>query len=879
MAKGKKLPNPLQALPQLPLGWILTAIALVWLWGNYGLALWLARDSPWRVGPEELAQVPRRGVPIHLGVMGASGLLAVNLAMRASQAWDGVLRFRHGVPFQATDSVFGRDLGFYLFRLPLYEGVQRGMGELVLWGLVLAIVLYALKGEIRPQRGWKYFLTGGPKTHLCSLLTLLFVLVALGFVFQRFDLLYSPDGVVFGAGYADIHSRLPAYGLMAGVTMAVAALFLVAINRSGFWLPLVGLGFYLVLLVGVVGLYPALQQRLVVSPNELEKERPYLEEHLQATRQAYGLAPVERQEFAVETGLTAAVLEQNQPTLDNVPLWDLRPLLATYRQLQEIRLYYRFQGVDLDRYGLNGSYRQVAIAARELDVGQVPPEAQNWVNQRLKFTHGYGVAMSSVSAVTPEGLPQFLIRNVPPVSTVDIPLGESRIYYGEATRQYVFTGTTTDEFDYPDGDRNAEYRYQGQGGVPMGSWGRRLAYAYELGSLNVLISNYFTPETRIHYYRTIVNRARRIAPFFTYDSDPYPALVGGRLVWILEGYTSSDRYPYAQPLALTGELEPLRRRPAIDALARQGANYVRDAVKVVVDAYDGTLQFYPLTDQDPILNTYRAIFPDLFQPLGSAPPELQAHFRYPQDLFTLQAHLLRTYHMTAANVFYNREDVWRFPRELYEGESVLMEPYSLIMALPGQESPEFVQILPFTPANRDNMVAWLAGRSDGAGYGQQVLYTFPKQELVFGPSQIEARINQSPEISQQLTLWGQEGSRVIRGDLLVIPVARSLLYIEPVYLRAEQNALPELRRVIVAYDDRVAMGETLEGTLGQLFGSSAPATPAATPGQMALPPDLTTQLAAALAAYEASQAALRAGDWPAYGAAQAELGRILQGLQ
>lgn len=868
--------------------WLVTlGLGVMMLLGNYWLALGLCPDSPWRIGTRSPWPTARIGRLIHGGAIALSGLMAFNLSLRSAGAWDQVLRFLHSTPFGQTDPLFQRDIAFYVFRLPVYEGVLTGVGELLLWSLVLAIALYALKGEIRPQRGWKYFLTGAPKAHICCLLALLAVVVAVRFLLQRYELLFSPAGVVFGAGFADIHARLPAYTTMAFVTLAVAVLFLLALSRGGFWLPLAGIGIYIGMLLLVVGLYPWLQQQVIVGPNELDKELPYLERSLTFTRAAYQLDQVDRQEFPAETSLTAADLDANQATIDNIRLWDYRPALSTYRQLQEIRLYYRFQDVDVDRYVLNGDYRQVMLAPREMDYTQAPVEAQNWVNQRLKFTHGYGLVMSPVNQATSEGLPELLIRDVPLVSDVDLPIEEPRIYYGEATRSYMFTGTTTDEFDYPSGDDNVVNRYTGLGGVPMGSLGRRLVYAYELGDLRTLISNYLAEDTRIHYHRAIVQRARQVAPFLTYDGDPYLTVVEGRLKWILDAYTTSDRYPYAQPLIRSGDVGPLLSRPGIAAIARQGTNYIRDAAKVVVDAYDGSLTFYAVDDQEPILSTYGGIFPTLFQPAAAMPSELREHLRYPEDLFTIQSQIYRAYHMVNGEVFYNREDVWRFPQQLYEGETVTMEPYHLIMQLPEAAEPEFIQILPFTPINRDNMVAWLAGRSDGDHYGDLVLYQFPKQQLVYGPSQIEARVNQTPEISEQLTLWGQQGSRVIRGDLLVIPIQRSLLYVEPVYLRAEQGALPELRRVILAYGDQVVMAATLEAGLEEIFGDRSAVAPAApevitgdipAPAGVPLSPAMADQIAAALAAYEAGQAALRAGDWPAYGAAQAELEQILTEL-
>ncbi|NJO21482.1 MAG: COG1615 family transporter, partial [Spirulinaceae cyanobacterium RM2_2_10] len=467
-------------------------------------------------------------------------------------------------------------------------------------------------------------------------------------------------------------------------------------------------------------------------------------------------------------------------------------LLSTYRQLQEIRLYYRFNDVDVDRYTLDGDYRQVMLSPRELAYGQVPERGRTWVNQRLKYTHGYGAVLSPVNRVSEQGLPELWIKDIPPVSAIDLEITQPRLYYGEETTYHVFTGTSTNEFDFPQGGDNASNRYDGAGGVAMPTLLHRLAYALDLGSFKLLISNYFTPESKILYHREIRDRIQRVVPFLRLDRDPYLCINNGRLQWIMDAYTTSDRYPYSEPFG------------------RGQFNYIRNSVKVVVDAYDGTLQFFITDTEDPILKAYQEIFPNLFTPAADVPEVLRSHFRYPLDLFAIQAQTYLAYHMQNAEVFYNQEDLWRFPNQLYEQDEQVMEPYYVIVRLPDAESEEFVLTLPFTPVNKNNMVAWLAARSDGDRYGKKLLYEFPKQQLVYGPQQIEARIDQNPQISQQLTLWSQEGSQVIRGDLFVIPIEQSLLYVEPIYLRAEQSELPELKRVILAYGDQIVMETTLE---------------------------------------------------------------------
>ncbi|ASC72717.1 uncharacterized protein XM38_036750 [Halomicronema hongdechloris C2206] len=856
---------------------------------NYCLAVRFTQDRPFVFRDTPRGQELALYLPslVRYGAIALIAIISLDGAAKAAGAWETILKYLNPTSFDQTDPIFQQDIGFYLFRLPCYEGLQQGLIGLLGWTLLLCLAFYALKGEIRLERGWKYFITGQVKAHLCVLLAAMAFILALGFWLDRFNLLYSPTGASFGAGYTDVHARLQAYWMMGFVTLAIAILFVISLWRSGFSLPSFGIGVYVIVLVVVSGLYPWAQQKLVVEPNELAKETPYIANTIGFTRRAYGLDQVQSESFPAESAIDRADLQANQSTIDNIRLWDYRPLLSTYRQLQEFRLYYRFQDVDIDRYTLDNDYRQVMLSGREMMYSQVPSEAQTWVNERLKFTHGYGLVMSPVNRVTSDGLPELFVKNIPPESSVDLAIEQPRIYYGEESTSYIFTGSSTPEFDYPQGDDNVVNQYDGGGGVPMGSIWRRLAYAYDLGSLKILISNYFTERSRIHYHRQVQQRVRQVAPFLALDDDPYVTVIDGRLKWIVDAYTISDRYPYSEPLGRSSEVQAILQGRTITDLASQGSNYIRDAVKVVVDAYDGSMHFFVVDEQDPVLNTYRQIFPDLFEPMTAVPEAVRAHFRYPLDLFKIQAQMYRAYHMANPEVFYNREDLWRFPTQIYEGEQVQMEPYYIIMRLPQETQEEFIQISPFTPVNKDNMVAWLAGRSDGDKYGKLLLYEFPKQQLVYGPSQIEARIDQTPEISQQLTLWSQEGSRVIRGDLQVIPIDQSLLYIEPVYLRSEQGELPELRRVIVAYDDQIVMRNTLEACLEAIFGTaSAIPTPAPSSEEQPLSPDTTTVspdianlIQSALEAYETSQDALSQGDWPAYGEAQQRLQRILQQLE
>ena len=850
----------------------------LFLWGNYRLALNLTRDRSFAF---------LRGTTLDpysnsLSNLGASVLIfivAFGAAGTSTAAWETVLKYFNSTDFNQTEPIYGRDIGFYLFKLPLYEGVHSWLLTLLILALILSTAVYVLKEQINYR-----FLTVIPrkvKAHLSSLLAAIALLAAVDFWLERYDLLYSTDGVIFGAGYTDTHARLLAYWVMLGLALLLGVSFVLAIWQTSLAFPIYGVVLYLVALVLVNGVYPGFQQKFVVEPNELEKERPYIENSIQFTRNAYSLE-VNSQDFPAAAQLSQQDLQKNQSTVRNIRLWDYRPLLSTYRQLQEIRLYYRFNDVDVDRYTLDGNYRQVMLAPRELSYERVPQRARTWVNQRLKYTHGYGLVMSPVNVVTEEGLPQLFIQDIPPESTVNLEIAEPAIYYGEETNTYIFTGTSTKEFDYPLGDENAFTNYSGSGGVPIPSFWHRLAYAYDLGSFKILISNYFINTSRIHYYRQVQERVRHVAPFLRFDKDPYVSVINGKLFWIIDAYTMSDRYPYSEPVSRSNDTEK------ITALAGDEMNYIRNSVKVVVDAYNGTMQFFVVDDADPVLATYRKIFPNLFEPTESIPPAVKAHFRYPLDLFKIQAQMFLSYHMSDPQVFYNREDLWRFPMEVYEGNKQQIEPYYLIMRLPEESQEEFILILPFTPVNKDNMIAWMAARSDGENYGKLLLYEFPKQELVYGPSQVEARIDQNPEISEQLTLWSQQGSRVIRGNLLVIPIKESLLYVEPVYLRAEQGELPELKRVIVSYNKDVVMRQTLEQSLAAVFGeesqapsTSAPQTKDANLNQKSAGGGSGSRVElaqSALDVHQKAQQALRQGNWADYGRYQQQLESLLNQL-
>ncbi|HHP7232897.1 MAG TPA: UPF0182 family protein [Xenococcaceae cyanobacterium] len=855
--------------------WVVTfAIYGLFLWLNYGLALRFTRDRAFSFFRGSELE-PHNKTISNLAASVLMFIVALSAASTSAKFWETSLKFFKATEFNSADPIYGRDIGFYLFRLPFYEGLQSWLFILLLSGLIAAAAVYLLKGlvsldlagqKLRLERQWQNQVQGQQKTHLTLLLAAIAVMIAVDFWLKRYDLLYSAEGVVWGAGYTDTHARLLAYWVMSIVALILGFFLIWAVWSRRNKLPFYGIVLYFVILFLVNGVAPELQQRFIVEPNELDKELPYIKHNLEFTRQAYDLAEINAKDYDVTAQLTREVLTQDQGTIQNIRLWDYRPLLSTYRQLQEIRPYYRFNDVDIDRYTIEGNYRQVMLSSRELSYERVPEPAQTWVNQRLKYTHGYGVVMSPVNLVTPDGLPVLFIKNIPPVSEIDLEVTEPAIYYGEESDRYIFTGANTPEFDYPQGDTNAFTKYEGPGGVAMPTFWHRLAYAYDLGSLKILISNYFTDQSRIHYYRQIRKRVSHIAPFLQFDRDPYIAVIDGKLQWIIDAYTTSDRFPYSEPVA---------NQNATELIANQRINYIRNSVKVLVDAKDGTMQFFVVDDTDPVLATYRKIFPNLFISQETIPPQVRDHFRYPLDLFKIQAQMYLSYHMNDPQVFYNREDLWRFATENYEGNQQPIEPYYQIMNLPGESQEEFALILPFTPVNKDNMIAWMAARSDGENYGKLLLYEFPKQKLIYGPFQIEARIDQNPEISQQLTLWSQKGSRVIRGDLLVIPINGALLYIEPVYLRAEQGELPELRRVIVAYDKEVVMYPTLEQSLVAIFGNEKPPV-----AESATPVEADSNLIEqAIETFNQSESALRQGNWSEYGRYQQQLKELLQQLE
>jgi len=791
----------------------------------------------------------------------AAGLVA---GIVASAEWELLLGFRSWQTFGIRDPIFGHDVGFYIFALPLARWAL-DWSLMLLAGTLIGTGLMYFLGRVLVLTTRGSVVTTRARAHLLVLLAVLLFAKALDFDLDRYDLLYSQRGAVVGVTYTDFHATLPALQVLTVLAALCGLTALVQVFRRGARPILVGL---VVLALGwIVGVwaYPSLVQRLRVAPNALVRESPFIAHHIRLTRHAFALDRIEERDFPARETLTLDDLARNATTLKNVRLWDHGPLLATLGQLQEIRPYYRFVDVDNDRYVVDGEYRQLMLSARELSYQNLPRDPRDadrqWFNEHLQYTHGYGAVVGPVNRITPEGLPELFIRDIPPASVISLRVTRPEIYYGEVANDYVFVGTRSREIDYPVGNDNAYTTYRGRGGVTVGTFWRRLLFGLRFASYRIVLSNEIGPESRVMYHRQIGERVRRIAPFLRYDADPYIVIrADGTLVWLVDGYTATDRFPYAERVPRLG-------------------NYVRNSVKVVVDAYHGSVTFYAADDEDPLIRAYAQAFPRLLRPLADMPPDLQAHVRYPAGLFAVQARMYATYHMQDPRVFYNKEDLWSIPRRQDGRQEREIEPYYTIMRLPGQPREEFVLLMLFTPVGRDNMIAWLAARSDGEHYGRLTAFLFPKQRLIFGPRQVAARIDQDAIISQQLSLWNQRGSAVIRGSLLAIPVEESLLYVEPLYLAAEKGSIPELKRVLVAYGHQIAMEETLEASVQAIFGRRTPAASSAPASGPVTRDGLHTLVGRAWEAWTRAQESLRRGDWAAYGEAQRALEDALRALR
>ncbi|MEC9301897.1 MAG: UPF0182 family protein [Acidobacteriota bacterium] len=856
---------------KLILGGAVFAIAFSVLLGGLRYAL---RDmtKPYLTlggGPEvQPLVIDRKG--LQLIAAGVSGLAALFMGVFASSQWMVWLQYQHATPFGEVDPLLGRDVAFYVFQLPFLDFIRNLLVSVVVLSLAGATAAYILSGAVgfEPQAGLK--ISRGARQHLSLLIATLLLLLAWGAALDVPRTLLTPAGVIQGASYADVEARIPMLKLLMYVALLGASLATYQAFSPKQWPVPLAVVLYIAVSAGGTG-YGALIQRIVVTPNEQEREEPYIEFNVEATRKAFALEEIDARELSGDATLTRSDIEANPETINNVRLWDHGPLLDTFGQIQAIRSYYDFASVDNDRYVINGEYRQTMLSSRELNSNSL--SNRTWPNERLVFTHGYGLALGPVNQVTAEGLPVLFVKDLPPNSEVDLSVEEPSVYFGELSNDYVIVNTDTREFHYPEGDDNVYSEYDGESGIPIGGLFHKLLFSLRFRAFNVLISRQLTPDSRILIHRNISDRVEALAPFLMYDRDPYMVISEGRLFWIIDAYTVTDNYPYSTQ-------------------AMRTINYIRNSVKIVIDAYEGTTTYYLADTDDPIAATISKIFPDLFTPIEAMSADLRSHVRYPQDIFTLQTEMFSTYHMTNPAVFYNKEDQWDVPAIDSDGRTAVMEPYYTIMKLPGEQNAEFIQMLPFTPRRKDNLAAWMVARSDGEHYGKLMVFQFPKQKLIFGPRQIVARINQDEEISPQITLWNQQGSQVIQGTLLVVPIEESLLYIRPLYLRAADGQIPELKRVIVAYQNEIVMEETLALALNRLFGGRAPdgllaATTSdsltvessnPTSPETAFDPSIGISIpwSEALQQLERALEAQREGDWSRYGSELNQLRQILE---
>ena len=806
-----------------------------------------------------------------------AGVLSLLFAAGFSGRWNDLLRYWYAGEYGQADPIYGHDLAYHMLELPFIQSLQSAMVGLAFLGLLALVTGYVVAGEIAVENG-QFQVDEDALRHLGVNVIVLLLGWAWGFYLDRYEMLQEGGaGTVFGAGYTDINVVLPALWIMIVATLVLAGLVGYNLYRKN--LRLLGFGAlgYVVLLVAGLVAAPALVTQLTVLPSELQVERPYLEHNIDMTREAYGLGDFKERSYPARPDLPPNAVEDNEETIDNVRLWDPRLLIDTYRQLQEIRLYYEFYNVDVDRYMLDGDYRQVMVSPREL-TQQLPEDT--WDNRHIRFTHGYGSVANLVAREGTEGSPEFLVQDIPPEADYEaLDVENPALYYGERTPHYriVPAGDPEEEpleLDYPQSGENVYTRYEGDGGVSVGSFWKQLLFSYYMSDFNILLTDYIHDDSQIQFWNRVQERVNRVAPFLKFDRDPYMVHGGDRQYWILDAYTTSNSFPYSEPIR--------------DQQGFEGTRYIRNSVKVVVDAYDGDVSLYVAEPDDPIIQMYQEVFPDLFQSLDEMPERLQDHIRYPQDLFEMQVERYRRYHQTEPQVFYNNEDLWTRPQEQYAGRQQRMEPYYILTDLPGQDAAglEFMLMMPMTPEGRDNMISWMAARSDPPNYGDVVVYELPKDRLIRGPNQIESRIDQDTEISRQLSLWDQRGSSVVRGNLIVVPIEESFLYVEPIYLIAEEIQIPEMQRVIAATDQRVAMERTLRQSLNSVLGEQVVETrddalaqlEQAAGAAQAAAPEQVEGLERAKELIQEARQALRDGDFSTFGERFEALEQELEGI-
>jgi len=874
-----------------------------------------------QVVSEEAVMLPQFGEKLKkYGVwlfIGVGAIFAVTNGFSAGSSWGVWKKFLHGVSFGVSDPIFGNDVSFYVFDLPLFRIIYDHLFGALLLSTVIALGYYLFRRVIWVEK-WKLRSSKLVKGHILGMAGLLFALKAVGYYLDKFDILYSTQGGVFGASFTDVNANLPMYEVLFWITLAfgLVAFALTFLKTENFKVLLIIGASFIVLPYLMLSIYPWAVQTLEVDPNEFQAEEEYIGHNIEFTQIAYGLDTVdvmtfgergELKEIDVEElaefsevlpaetpvevveeievvegaggyrALTRTDIEDNRPTIDNIRLWDWSPLGDVYRQMQSFRPYYEFVDVDIDRYMIDGHQKSITLALRELNVDRLDSQANTWQNRHLVYTHGYGAVANTVNEVTKYGQPKFILKDIPLINNMGIDLERPQIYFGEGNMDYSFAPTGADEIDYPRGSTNAFTEYTGEGGIPVDGFWRRLLLSIYLGNIDVLLSDYITEDSNLLIRRNISQRVREVAPYLALDNDPYPVLTDGGIQWIVQCFTTTRLYPYSEPLV-------------------DNANYIRNSAVVVIDAYSGKMDFYTMGD-DPLIRTWGAIFPGMYKPFEEMPEELQAHIRYPNELFAIQSVVYSTYHMTDPLVFYNKSDRWVIPGRP-EGE--LFNAYYMTMRLPGEENEEFLLISPFVPENRQNMVGWMCARCDPGVYGELVLYTFPTTSLVYGPEQVEGRLNQFDKFSEKRSLWDQQGSSVVIGRMVVIPIEDSVLYVQPVYLKAVGNPIPELRLVLVTYGTEIAMDTTLEGALAQIFGSAAPvvegdvaedgeetaetteAVEAGLTEEVVELPVLSTETAELaellLKTYDRGQKAMQRGDWAAYGEADAELERLINAI-
>ena len=806
---------------------------------------------------------PRRALFIIL----ALGVIVVGIIMgsAASAYWKEYLMYTNGVPFEGfpKDPIFGLDLSFFVFSLPFYKFLYHWLMSALLIVTVFSVIFHFLNGGIF-FGNTRIELSLFSRAHISILLGLLVILFGFSYRLEAYDLLFSKIGKFYGAGYTAVNANLLAYNVAMALSFIAAGLLFFNVFKRSFKLPLIVMAALIPAYILIGTVYPSLQQRFVVDPNELEKEKPFISHNIKFTRLGYDIDRVKEIPFANKKNLTYQDIRKNKNTIENIRLWDWRPLKQTYKQLQELKPYYFFNDIDVDRYTLEGRKIAVNLSARELSIDRLPGNSKTWQNSHLIYTHGYGAVLSRVDKVTTEGQPEMLIYDIPPKMDIPIDLDRPEIYYGEHKNEYVITGTDIKpgEFDYPSGDDNKYTTYAGKGGTRINSFFKRLLFAISFKDINLLISDSISNKSRILYKRNVSKMVSTLTPFLDIDDDPYLVISEGKLFWVIDAFTTSKQFPYSTPYRA----------------GNRGAykfNYVRNSVKITVDAYNGTMNYYMADTKDPIIKAYDKMFPGFFKKLESMPKDLQTHIRYPNALFQVQSKMLLDYHMTDPNVFYNKEDAWHFPKQIYESREEYVRSYYLVTNLPDEKQDEFILIMPFTPYKKNNMISFLVAKCDMPNYGELKLYTLPKEKLSYGPLQIEARIDQDPEISKQLTLWSQKGSSVIRGNMLAIPIEESILYIEPLYLKAESSEMPELKRVIVSFADKIIMEKDLASAIEKIFYKGA-YTMSSEENQAGTYSERLKDLAGkALRHYGRAEQSLRTGNWKQYGEELKQLKELL----